>query len=68
MSVKRYNPFVIRPGAVQLRSCYLEMDNITGPAAPADDKVRLYGVNNAGKDRYEARFATGAVQPIATEP
>lgn len=46
----------------------LRFANQTAPGAPANNEGIVYGVDNAGKDRIAARFATGAVQPIATEP
>jgi len=48
---------------------YLEGSEIADPAAPAADKGRLYFKDNgAGKTQLVARFPTGAVQVIATEP
>jgi hypothetical protein len=39
------------------------------PLAPAADRVRLFARDNgSGKTQLCARFATGAVQVIATEP
>lgn len=42
--------------------------NQTAPAAPADNSVVVFAVNNAGKDRLSSLFATGAQQPITNEP
>lgn len=38
------------------------------PAAPGPDVARLFAVTDAGKTSLRVRFATGAVQTIATEP
>lgn len=41
----------------------------TDSAAPAADKVTLYAKDNgAGKTLLVARFSSGAVQTIATQP
>jgi hypothetical protein len=48
---------------------YWEGDEIADPAAPAANKGRLYFKDNgSGKTQLVARFPTGAVQVIATEP
>ena len=48
---------------------YMEMTEMTAPAAPAANQVRIYAEDNgAGKTRLMARFATGAAQQIAIEP
>lgn len=48
---------------------YVEGAEITDPAAPAANSGRLYFRDNgAGKTQLVVRFATGAVQVIATEP
>lgn len=45
------------------------LEESADPAAPAANGVRLYARDNgAGKTQLCARFATGAVQIIATEP
>ena len=42
---------------------------MTAPAAPAANSVRIYAVDNgSGKTQLMARFATGAAQQIAIEP
>lgn len=48
---------------------YIEMNEITAPAAPAANYARLFVEDNgAGKTRLVVRFPTGANQVIATEP
>lgn len=48
---------------------YQEITEMTAPAAPAADKVRIYAQDNgAGKTQLMALFATGAAQQIAIEP
>jgi hypothetical protein len=48
---------------------YMQMSEMTAPAAPAADGVRIYAVDNgSGKTRLMALFATGAAQQIAIEP
>jgi hypothetical protein len=48
---------------------YKELTEITAPAAPATDHVRIYAVDNgAGKTRLMAIFPTGAAQQLAIEP
>lgn len=50
-------------------SGYHELTESAGdPAAPATDRVRLYAKEIGGKTTIVARFATGVVQVIATEP
>jgi hypothetical protein len=47
----------------------LEMQEVTAPAAPAANGVRIYAEDNGGgKTRLMALFATGAAQQIAIEP
>lgn len=47
----------------------LEMQEVTAPAAPATNNVRIYAEDNgSGKTRLMAVFATGAAQQIAIEP
>jgi hypothetical protein len=46
-----------------------EMAEMTAPAAPAANGVRIYAVDNgSGKTQLMALFATGAAQQIAIEP
>ena len=46
-----------------------ELTEMTAPAAPAANSVRIYAVDNgSGKTQLMARFATGAAQQIAIEP
>lgn len=48
---------------------FLEVQEMTAPAAPATNSARLFAQDNgAGKTQLCVRFATGAVQVIATEP
>lgn len=48
---------------------FTEYAEIVDPAAPAADRARLYAKDNgSGKTLLVVRFATGAVQTIATEP
>lgn len=48
---------------------HIEFNEMTEPAAPAANGARLYVKDNgAGKSQLCVRFATGAVQVIATEP
>lgn len=47
----------------------MELTEMSDPAAPAANRVRFYTRDNgAGKTQVVARFPTGAVQVIATEP
>ena len=47
----------------------LQLGEMTAPAAPAADSVRIYAEDNgSGKTRLMALFATGAAQQIAIEP
>jgi len=46
-----------------------EMTEVTAPAAPGANKVRIYAEDNgSGKTRLMALFASGAAQQIAIEP
>jgi hypothetical protein len=48
---------------------YQEMSEITAPAAPAANGVRIYAEDNgAGKTRLMALFSSGAAQQIAIQP
>lgn len=48
---------------------YHQMVEMTAPAAPAANSVRIYAEDNgSGKTRLMALFATGAAQQIAIEP
>ena len=48
---------------------YAQMSEMTAPAAPAANGVRIYAVDNgSGKTQLMALFATGAAQQIAIEP
>jgi hypothetical protein len=47
----------------------MQMTEMTAPAAPAANSVRIYAEDNgSGKTRLMARFATGAAQQLAIEP
>lgn len=51
------------------RQGFMELSEIGDPAAAGTNKARLYTKDNgAGKTQVVARFATGAVQVMATEP
>lgn len=56
--------------AIELANMWLEfVTEISDPAAPAANRARLYMRDNgAGKTQLVARFPTGAIQVIATEP
>lgn len=48
---------------------YSQLTEMTAPAAPATNSVRIYAEDNgAGKTRLMALFATGAAQQISIEP
>jgi hypothetical protein len=48
---------------------YMQLSEMTAPAAPAANNVAIYAVDNgSGKTRLMALFATGAAQQIAIEP
>ena len=48
---------------------YAELTEMTAPAAPAANNVRIYAEDNgAGKTRLMAHFATGAAVQVAIEP
>lgn len=48
---------------------YHQMTEMTAPAAPATNGVRIYAEDNgSGKTRLMALFATGVAQQIAVEP
>jgi len=48
---------------------YHEMQEMTAPAAPSANRVRIYAEDNgSGKTRLMALFPTGAAQQIAIEP
>ena len=52
-----------------LQTEYSQLTEMTAPAAPAANSVRIYAEDNgAGKTRLMALFATGAAQQIAIEP
>lgn len=47
---------------------FLDVTEISAPAAPGANIARLYVVDNGGKTELVVRFPTGAVQQIAIEP
>lgn len=48
---------------------HVEFSEISDPAAPSSNRARLYARDNgSGKTELVVRFATGAVQVVATEP
>lgn len=50
-------------------SGFVEMAEVTAPAAPAANTARLFVQDNgSGKTQLAVRFPTGAVQTIVTEP
>jgi hypothetical protein len=53
-----------------LGDVFLELNELADdPAAPAANKARLYAKDNgSGKTVVYARFATGAIQAVATQP
>jgi|694.fasta_scaffold149140_2 hypothetical protein len=60
---------VTKGGHIVQAGSYHEMAEMTAPAAPATNGVRIYAEDNgSGKTRLMARFATGAAVQIAIEP
>lgn len=60
---------VTKGGDIVQAGSYHEMAEMTAPAAPAANGVRIYAEDNgSGKTRLMARFATGAAVQIAIEP
>lgn len=54
---------------VKVSGSFVEMDEMTAPAAPASDKARIFIEDNgSGKTRLMVRFPSGASQQIAIEP
>lgn len=50
-------------------SSYIEVAEISAPAAPAADKARIYAVDNgSGKTQLAVVFSSGSAQIIATQP
>jgi hypothetical protein len=50
-------------------SKFVEMTEISAPAAPGTNKARLFArVNSSGKTQLCVRFQSGSVQVIKTEP
>jgi len=54
----------------KLECQFIEMQELSAsPDAPAVNRVRVYAIDTGGaKTQLSARFATGAVQAVATEP
>lgn len=64
-----YKPLRINGSVVRFGIGSTEFVEIADPDAPATNEARLYVKDNgAGKTQLCVRFATGAVQVIATEP
>jgi hypothetical protein len=60
---------VTKGGHIVQAGSYHEMAEMTAPAAPATNGVRIYAEDNgSGKTRLMARFATGSAVQIAIEP
>jgi len=56
-------------GGVSVATTFMQLDEMTAPAAPSANRVRIYAEDNgAGKTRLMAKFATGAAVQIAIEP
>jgi len=56
-------------GAIEINTQYIQVSEISDPAAPVANGARLYAKDNGGgKTQLCVRFATGAVQCFATEP
>ena len=48
---------------------FIELQELSAdPAAPGANRVRIYAIDATAKTRLSARFSTGAVQTVATEP
>lgn len=59
----------LAPVGFRLGTAMIQVDEMVAPAAPAADQARLFAQDNgAGKTQLAVRFATGAVQVLATEP
>ena len=54
----------------KLECQFIELQELSAsPAAPGTNRVRVYAIDTGGaKTQLSARFATGAVQAVATEP
>lgn len=53
----------------QETSSYIEFIEMTAPASPADQHVRLFASDaGAGKTQLSALFPTGAIQVVKVEP
>jgi len=47
---------------------FIELQELSAdPAAPGTNRVRIYAIDATAKTQLSARFATGAVQAVATE-
>ena len=47
---------------------FVELQEISDPTAPSSNQARLFVRDSASKSQLCVRFASGAVQVIATEP
>lgn len=55
--------------ALRIPNGYMEINERSDPAAPPANWARIYVRDNgAGKTQVVARFSSGAIQPIATQP
>jgi hypothetical protein len=60
--------WLIYPDKLEIQ--FIEMKELANdPSAPGTNRVRLYAKDTGGsKTRIYARFSTGVVQTVATEP
>jgi hypothetical protein len=64
-----YNTATTAVAQVKAGARHVELNEIADPAAGATNNARLYSRDNgSGKTQLCVRFATGAVQVLATEP
>lgn len=64
-----YTASATNPPATLTVDDYIDMPEITAPAAPAANSGRTFMRDNgSGKTQYCVRFPTGAIQVLATEP
>lgn len=60
--------WIIYPDKFEVQ--FIELKEMSSdPSAPGANRVRVYAKDTgAGKTRLHARFTTGAIQTVATEP